>query len=339
MSYYEWRPYVPVAERRRKAARKLAKLKKKGQSVAPVTIEGRTIATTFWGKSWCTNLERYSDFASRLPRGRTYVRNGSVVDLQIAKGEVAAMVSGSTLYKVTIDIAPVAARALEGDLPRLRRLHRFAGGAAAGPAGQGRHGSGLPGGRRPVSRAEGDQAVVQLPGLGRHVQARRGGALRRRRAARRAAAAAVRAARRRRERIACRRRAGFAAGERRARTAKVLDDGDVAALFGLEMAEPAKADAVVAASPAKVTATSNRRKARVKTDTASRSKNAAARKPNVLEATPSKSRRTPASPTAKSTRAGSATPSPPGRDRRHARRRPDGDAIGPATPSAPPVQR
>ena len=122
-------------------------------------------------------------------------------------------------------------------------------------------------------------------------------------------------------------------------SAQVLDDGDVAALFGLEMAEPAKADAVVAASPAKVTATSNRRKARVKTDTASRSKNAAARKPNVLEATPSKSRRTPASPTAKSTRAGSATPSPPGRDRRHARRRPDGDAIGPATPSAPPVQR
>ena len=94
------RPYVPVAERRRRAERKLAKLRKKGQSVAPVTIEGRTIAKTFWGKSWCNNLERYSDYANRLPRGRTYVRNGSVVDLQIAKGEVAAMVSGSELYKV-----------------------------------------------------------------------------------------------------------------------------------------------------------------------------------------------------------------------------------------------
>jgi uncharacterized Zn finger protein len=107
MSWYEFRPYVPVAQRRRQAEQKLKKLKKKGQSVAPVTIEGRTIAKSFWGKSWCDNLERYSDFANRLPRGRTYVRNGSVVDLQIAKGEVVAFVAGSELYKIKIGIAPV----------------------------------------------------------------------------------------------------------------------------------------------------------------------------------------------------------------------------------------
>ena len=68
----------------RRAARESAKLRKKGQPIAPVVIEGRTIATTFWGKAWCDNLEAYSDFENRLPRGRTYVRNGSVVDLQIA---------------------------------------------------------------------------------------------------------------------------------------------------------------------------------------------------------------------------------------------------------------
>src|SRR5437660_1136326 len=107
MSWYEFRPYVPVAQRRRLAQQKLKKLKKKGQSVAPVTIEGRTIAKSFWGKSWCDNLERYSDFANRLPRGRTYVRNGSVVDLQIAKGEVLAFVAGSELYKIKIGIVPV----------------------------------------------------------------------------------------------------------------------------------------------------------------------------------------------------------------------------------------
>jgi uncharacterized Zn finger protein len=105
--YFEWQPYVPVAERRRQAEKKVAQLKKKGQPIAPVVIEGRTIASSFWGKSWCTNLERYSDFESRLPRGRTYVRNGSVVDLQIADGEVSAMVAGSELYKVKIKIAPV----------------------------------------------------------------------------------------------------------------------------------------------------------------------------------------------------------------------------------------
>jgi uncharacterized Zn finger protein len=109
MSYYDWHPYVPVAEKRRQAERKLAKLRKRGQSFAPVAIEGRTIAKTFWGKSWCTNLERYSDYATRVPRGRTYVRNGSVLDLKIAKGEVAAMVAGSSLYEIKITIAPVKA--------------------------------------------------------------------------------------------------------------------------------------------------------------------------------------------------------------------------------------
>src|SRR6516165_9613926 len=107
MSYFGWRPYVPVAEKRRQAERKLAKLKKQGKSVAPVTIEGRTIAKSFWGKSWCSNLERYSDYENRLPRGRAYVRNGSVVDLQITKGEVSAMVAGSELYRIQIAISPV----------------------------------------------------------------------------------------------------------------------------------------------------------------------------------------------------------------------------------------
>jgi uncharacterized Zn finger protein len=108
VSYFAWREYVPVATRRRQAARSLAKLQKKGRSIAPVTIEGRTIAKSFWGKSWCANLERYSDYENRLPRGRSYIRNGSVMDLQISKGKVTAMVSGSRLYDVQITIASVS---------------------------------------------------------------------------------------------------------------------------------------------------------------------------------------------------------------------------------------
>ena len=107
MGFFGWRPYVPVSQRQRQAQKKIAAMKKKGQTVAPVTIEGRAIATSFWGKSWCDNLERYSDYENRLPRGRTYVRNGSVVDLQIGKGEVVALVSGSELYRVKATIAPV----------------------------------------------------------------------------------------------------------------------------------------------------------------------------------------------------------------------------------------
>lgn len=110
MTQYDgrWAPYVPVAERRRQAARLAAKLRKKGQVLAPVTITGRTIAATFWGKAWCDNLEAYSDYETRLPRGRTYVRNGSVIDLQIARGQVTALVSGSELYRVALAIKEVS---------------------------------------------------------------------------------------------------------------------------------------------------------------------------------------------------------------------------------------
>jgi uncharacterized Zn finger protein len=107
--YYGWRPYVSVAQRRANAARELAKLARKtGRPAAPVVLQGRKIATTFWGKAWCDNLEAYSDYENRLPRGRTYIRNGSVVDLQIAGGKVTALVSGSELYKIEIKIKPLA---------------------------------------------------------------------------------------------------------------------------------------------------------------------------------------------------------------------------------------
>ncbi len=105
--YDKWAPYVPVGERRRKAAGEMAKLAKKGQSVSPVVVQGRAIATTAWGKAWCANMESYSDYSNRLPRGRTYVRNGSVVDLQITPGTVAARVSGSSMYRTTITVKPV----------------------------------------------------------------------------------------------------------------------------------------------------------------------------------------------------------------------------------------
>ncbi len=110
MAYNDWgwKPYVPVAERRRKALREMEKRRKKGHGISPVLVDGRVIAKTFWGKSWCENLERYSDYANRLPRGRTYVRNGSVVDLQITTGAIRAFVSGSELYEVALTVAPVA---------------------------------------------------------------------------------------------------------------------------------------------------------------------------------------------------------------------------------------
>lgn len=105
----EWRPYVPVAERRARARREMNRLRKKGRSIQPVEIEGRTIARSFWGKRWCDHLESFSDYANRLPRGRTYVRNGSVCHLEIHPGRIGAIVMGSELYDVTIRIGKLKA--------------------------------------------------------------------------------------------------------------------------------------------------------------------------------------------------------------------------------------
>jgi uncharacterized Zn finger protein/DNA-binding transcriptional regulator YiaG len=105
---YGWPRYIPVAERRLKAKKKAEKLLKKGMVLHPVEIEGRKIARTFWGCGWCDHLESFSDFANRLPRGRSYVRNGSVCHLQISEGTIDAIVIGNHPYNVQISIAELS---------------------------------------------------------------------------------------------------------------------------------------------------------------------------------------------------------------------------------------
>ena len=105
---YGWKPYVPVAKRRAAATRKMKQLEKSGREIEPVEITGRKIARTFWGEAWCNHLERFSDYANRLPRGRTYVRNGSVCHLTVSEGRIQAIVSGSALYDIDIRIKPLA---------------------------------------------------------------------------------------------------------------------------------------------------------------------------------------------------------------------------------------
>ncbi|MEX3844890.1 MULTISPECIES: hypothetical protein [unclassified Paraburkholderia] len=102
--YGGWKPYVPVAERRKQAEQLVAKAIKSGKTLSPIAPYRGAIAKTFWGKAWCDNLEHYSDYASRLPRGRTYVRNGSVIDLQISTGRIRAQVMGSSVYEIEIDV-------------------------------------------------------------------------------------------------------------------------------------------------------------------------------------------------------------------------------------------
>ncbi|MBO4311449.1 MAG: SWIM zinc finger family protein [Desulfovibrionaceae bacterium] len=107
---YGFPTYVSVQEKIKKAEKMLAKLQAKGMQLHPVAAFTGTLAKTFWGKSWCTNLEHYADFANRLPRGRDYVRHGCVCHLEIKAGEVRAKVLGSSLYDVAVHIATLPAR-------------------------------------------------------------------------------------------------------------------------------------------------------------------------------------------------------------------------------------
>lgn len=106
-----FRDYVSVAERRRQAEREVQRLKRAGVAPDPITIDAgqRQIATTFWGQAWCRHLESYADFESRLGRGRSYVKNGCVVDLKLARGKVTARVMGTSLYGIEISIQPLPA--------------------------------------------------------------------------------------------------------------------------------------------------------------------------------------------------------------------------------------
>ncbi len=132
MGYWDYYPpYVSVAAKRAKAARKLKQLKKKNPDIKPILLEGTAIARTWWGKSWNLNLERYADYSNRIGRGRSYVRHGAVLDLQIDAGKVESLVQGTTSkpYSVSVKIKSVSEKiwqdiksACEGKLDSLQEL-------------------------------------------------------------------------------------------------------------------------------------------------------------------------------------------------------------------------
>lgn len=109
-AYEFYPPYVPVSEKKERNAKALAAMRRKNAALQPVVIAGRTIAGSWWGKSWNRNLERYADYSNRIGRGRSYVCQGAVLDLQIEGGCVKAQVQGSRPkpYDVTVTIAKLA---------------------------------------------------------------------------------------------------------------------------------------------------------------------------------------------------------------------------------------
>ena len=108
MNWWSFERKPSVAEQRQRALREGRRLVKQGRTLSPVAVEGRKIAASFWGTAWCENLESYRDYEYRLPRGRSYVRHGAVLDLNVSAGKIVALVCGSEIYEVEIGIKPLA---------------------------------------------------------------------------------------------------------------------------------------------------------------------------------------------------------------------------------------
>ena len=67
-------------------------------------------ASRWWAKRWIAVLESFN-IGARLGRGKSYARQGQVLDIQIVRGEVKARVQGSRKqpYQVSIALAPFKA--------------------------------------------------------------------------------------------------------------------------------------------------------------------------------------------------------------------------------------
>lgn len=107
MSWYDYDD-EPKGTANKRVQRELEKRRKQGEELTPVLpTSSRDLSTTFWGKAWNRNLMAYSDYESRMPRGRTYFRSGNVMELEIQKGRVESIVVGTRIYEVAIIISPL----------------------------------------------------------------------------------------------------------------------------------------------------------------------------------------------------------------------------------------
>lgn len=89
-------PAICIGGEKKKKGSKSHRKAEKGEIRAVTGYHRRPPAEPdWWGIAWNSNLERYSDYSNRIGRGRSYVRNGAVLDLQIEPGVVNALVQGS----------------------------------------------------------------------------------------------------------------------------------------------------------------------------------------------------------------------------------------------------
>lgn len=104
-----WWSYEDIEEQKKRLQREIAKRIKRGEKFEALAAPAgqKKLCTTFWGQAWNKNLESYQVYESRLPRGRSYLRQGKVYNLQIEPGKLSAVVAGSELYDTSVHIKPL----------------------------------------------------------------------------------------------------------------------------------------------------------------------------------------------------------------------------------------
>lgn len=106
-------PRLRVADLARLAQQRRENLLQEGRQLHPVQGSSRNLASHFWGRAWMKHLALCEAGGLCLAPGRTLLRHGCVLDLQLAPGRVEALVSAQELVEVQIDIAPLEDERLE----------------------------------------------------------------------------------------------------------------------------------------------------------------------------------------------------------------------------------
>ncbi len=113
MSWAEEERPLRAAELGALAARRLEELRAAGEELCPVVGRGRALASHFWGKAWMRHLAACEAGGLCLAPGRTLLRHGCLLDVQLAPGRIRARVSALRLEEVELQLAPLDEERLE----------------------------------------------------------------------------------------------------------------------------------------------------------------------------------------------------------------------------------
>lgn len=96
-----------AADLTRLAVERSAQLTAEGTELHPVGASSRKLAEHFWGSAWMRHLALCEAGGLCLSPGRTLLRHGCVLDLEIAPCSIRALVSAQELYEVALTLEPL----------------------------------------------------------------------------------------------------------------------------------------------------------------------------------------------------------------------------------------